>query len=117
LSSQRFAAVFVAFRRVILTERVIASPRSQREVTPMRAAQDIPQLDQLLTEIEAAQLRRQSVRTLQAERSRGDGCRFVKLGRSVRYRRRDVLEFIETNVRASTTEADMAKAGRDGRRP
>lgn len=56
----------------------------------------------LLTEAEAAQLRRQSVRTLQAERVRGGGCPFVKLGRNVRYRRSDVLGFINANVRAST---------------
>jgi len=69
---------------------------------PMNAAQNM--LDELLTEIEAAQLRRQSVRTLQAERLRGDGCPFVKLGRSVRYRRRDVLQFIEAKVRLSTSD-------------
>jgi hypothetical protein len=57
--------------------------------------------DQLLTEAEAARLRRQSIRTLQAERLRGDGCPHVKLGRSVRYRRSDVLKFIEANVRTS----------------
>ena len=51
----------------------------------MSAAYDIAHFDPLLTEIEAAQLRKQSVRTLQAERLRGGGCRFVKLGRSVRY--------------------------------
>src|SRR6476660_7714327 len=55
--------------------------------------------DRLLTEIEAAQLRGQSVRTLQAERLNGSGCPFVKLGRSVRYRRSDVLRFIESRVR------------------
>ncbi|WP_315701860.1 MULTISPECIES: helix-turn-helix domain-containing protein [unclassified Bradyrhizobium] len=58
----------------------------------------------LLTEIEAAQLRRQSVRTLQAERVRGGGCPFVKLGRSVRYRRADVLTFIAANLKASTSQ-------------
>lgn len=62
------------------------------------------ELHQLLTETEAAEIRRQSKRTLQAERLRGDGCRFVKIGRSVRYRLRDVLEFIELNVRASTSD-------------
>lgn len=60
--------------------------------------------DDLLTESEAAQLRRQSVRTLQAERVRGGGCPFVKLGRSVRYRRRDVQMFIEGNIKASTSQ-------------
>jgi hypothetical protein len=63
----------------------------------------ITESDDLLTELEAAQLRRQSVRTLQAERLRGDGCPFVKLGRSVRYRRSDVARFIESNVKTSTT--------------
>lgn len=77
----------------------------------MRAAQDIPQLDQLLTEIEAAQLRRQSVRTLQAERLRGDGCRFVKIGRSVRYRRSDVWQFIKSRIKTSTSEPDAKRAG------
>jgi hypothetical protein len=60
--------------------------------------------DQLLTEIDAAQLRCQSVRTLQAERLRGDGCAFVKIGRSVRYRRGDVMQFIAERVRTSTSE-------------
>jgi hypothetical protein len=77
---------------------------NQCETIPMHTAlANIPSLDELLTEIEVAQLRRQSVRTLQAERLRGDGCRFVKIGRSVRYRRADVLQFIESNVRTSTT--------------
>jgi hypothetical protein len=75
----------------------------------MTAVQNTPQLDELLTEIEAAHLRRQSVRTLQAERLRGGGCPFVKMGRSVRYRRLDVLEFIEAKRRLSTSD--------DGRRP
>jgi Helix-turn-helix domain len=63
------------------------------------------ELDELLTESEAARLRRQSVRTLQAERLRGDGCPFVKLGRSVRYRSSDLLRFISENVKTSTTKA------------
>ena len=61
--------------------------------------------DGLLTEDEAAQLRRQSIRTLQAERLRGGGCPYVKLGRSVRYRRADVLRFIEANLRTAPEPA------------
>lgn len=57
---------------------------------------------ELITEAEAARLRRQSVRTLQAERSKRHGdaprCPWVKLGRSVRYRRTDVLAFIESSI-------------------
>jgi hypothetical protein len=60
------------------------------------------QPDKLLTEAEAAKLRRQSVRTLQAERLRGSGCTYVKLGRSVRYRASDVLAFIEANLHKAT---------------
>jgi hypothetical protein len=69
------------------------------------ALNDISRLDDLLTEIEAAQQRKQSVRTLQAERLRGGGCPYVKIGRSVRYRRSDVLRFIESHIRSSTSEA------------
>jgi len=64
-----------------------------------------PAVDDLLTEGEAARLRRQSIRTLQAERLRGAGCSYVKLGRSVRYRRADVMSFIEANLRKATQPA------------
>ena len=37
------------------------------------------------------------------------GCPFVKLGRSVRYRRSDVLKFIESRVRTSTTQEANAE--------
>lgn len=66
--------------------------------------------DDLINEIEAARMRGQSVRTLQMERLRGSGCRYVKLGRSVRYRRRDVLAFIDARIVTSTTEADVRRA-------
>ena len=75
----------------------------------MSAAQDTQQLDKLLTEIEAAQLRGQSVRTLQAERLHGGGCPFVKLGRSVRYRRSDILRFIESRVQISLAQKGQAR--------
>lgn len=61
-------------------------------------------LEELLTGQEYARLRRCSVRTVERERSTGEGCRYIKLGRAVRYRRRDVLEFIERNARQSTSE-------------
>lgn len=70
--------------------------------------------DELLTEAEAARLRRQSIRTLQAERLRSDGCPHVKLGRSVRYRRSDVLKFIEANVRTSIVSPFDADLVHDG---
>jgi excisionase family DNA binding protein len=59
--------------------------------------------DQLLTEREAAELLRQTVKTLQARRVTGGGCQYVKLGRSVRYRRQDVHDYIKSSLRTSTT--------------
>ena len=66
---------------------------------------------ELLTEREAAELLRQKVKTLQARRVSGGGAPFVKLGRTVRYRRSDLLAYIAANVRTSTT-ADQSHDGR-----
>ena len=62
-------------------------------------------LDDLLTQPEYARFRRCSERTAERERATGRGCRFIKIGRAVRYRRRDIIEFIEKHVRQSTSEA------------
>ena len=59
--------------------------------------------DFLLTQDEYAALRRCSPRTLERERANGTGCQHVKIGRSVRYRRCDVLDFIERHIRLSTS--------------
>ena len=50
-------------------------------------------------------MRKCSERTVERERTSGTGCKFIKLGRSVRYRRRDIFDFIERNARQSTSEA------------
>jgi len=63
-------------------------------------------LDRLMDEREAAGLLCYSVRALQNWRVRGGGPRFVKVsGRSVRYRRRDLLAWIEERTRSNTSEA------------
>jgi len=66
--------------------------------------------DDLINEIEAARMLCLSVRTMQMGRLRGTGCPYVKLGRSVRYRRGDVLAFINARIVTSTTEADARRA-------
>jgi hypothetical protein len=71
--------------------------------------------DELITEVEAAMLRCQSPRTLQAERLHGDGCEYVKLGRSVRYRRSDVLRFIAARVVRSASETPPCAVRSDAR--
>ena len=55
--------------------------------------------DELLTGQEYASERKCSLRTVERERTSGNGCRFIKIGRSVRYRWRDVLAFLEQHVR------------------
>ena len=64
----------------------------------MRAAVGINDHDGLLTEVQAADLLSLSVRTLQAWRSREFGPAFVRAGRAVRYRRRDLFAWMDANT-------------------
>jgi hypothetical protein len=74
--------------------------------------------DILLTEKQYAEIRQESDRTIQRERENGTGCRYVKMGRAVRYRKRDIIDFIERHLRHSTSESvgsqvtDIAERGR-----
>ena len=61
-------------------------------------------VETLLTTEQAAWLLRISRKTLERMRVEGRGPRFVKLGRCVRYRQRDLLTWISTNTHQSTSE-------------
>jgi len=63
-------------------------------------------LDLLLTQREYASIRRCSERTIERERASGTGCRYIKIGRGVRYKRADLLDFIERHARRSTSESE-----------
>jgi hypothetical protein len=54
--------------------------------------------DALLNEVQASGLLNLSVRTLQAWRSAGSGPLFVRAGRAIRYRRRDLLTWMDDNT-------------------
>ena len=72
----------------------------------------MPEADVLLTTREAADLLGLSPRTLQGYRYRGapdPGLPFVKFGQSVRYRRRDVLAFVDARTRSSTSDDGSAR--------
>lgn len=56
------------------------------------------EVEALLPEIHAARLLSLSVRTLQAWRCKGAGPAYVRAGRAVRYRRGDLLLWIEANT-------------------
>jgi hypothetical protein len=60
--------------------------------------------DFLLTQNEYSALRKCSPRTIERERTSGRGCRYVKIGRSIRYKLADVIDFIERHARHSTSE-------------
>lgn len=42
--------------------------------------------------------------TLEGQRVRGEGCRFIKIGRLVRYRVEDLDAYLEAHTRSSTSE-------------
>src|SRR5689334_11321449 len=62
------------------------------------------QIESLMTEQEAAAILRVTVKTLQGWRYRGGGPPFIKIGRCVRYRRRDLEIFVAAAVRTSTSD-------------
>ena len=64
--------------------------------------------ERLIHEQEAAQLLCVSFRTLQAWRVRGGGPRFCKIGRAVRYRRRDLMTWVEGRARSNTSDPGHA---------
>lgn len=64
------------------------------------------ELDQLMDERAAAGVLCYSVRALQNWRYRGGGPLYIKVSaRSVRYRRRDLLAWVEARIVANTTQA------------
>ncbi|MBF0169455.1 MAG: helix-turn-helix domain-containing protein [Alphaproteobacteria bacterium] len=67
---------------------------------------EVGQLDRLLNENDAADFLGYTVRALQNWRVRGGGPRFVKVSaRSIRYRMRDLINWIDARTVASTSEA------------
>ena len=62
----------------------------------------------LLYQKEAAHILGLSVRTLERHRLAGTGPRYVRLGRLVRYRPQDLAEFVDRNLRGSTSEESTA---------
>jgi len=64
--------------------------------------------DELLDTGQVAQLCSLSEMTLRKWRMTGEGPRFIRLGRSVRYRQADLEAFLAARAFTTTTEADFA---------
>lgn len=58
----------------------------------------------LLDQKQAAQILGLSVRTLERHRLAGTGPRYARLGHLIRYRQSDLEDWIDSNLRASTSE-------------
>jgi Helix-turn-helix domain len=63
--------------------------------------------DDILDTVEAAAYLRLSISSLNKMRCTGSGPAFIRMGRSVRYRRRALDLFIESRCTTSTTDADQ----------
>jgi hypothetical protein len=61
--------------------------------------------DELQDQAAVAKRLNVKTKTLEAWRHRGGGPQFIKVGALVRYRPQDVTDFIERNLRGSTSEA------------
>jgi predicted DNA-binding transcriptional regulator AlpA len=61
--------------------------------------------DYLMTEGQTSEFTNIAVKTLRNWRLAGTGPKFAKLGMLVRYRRRDVLDWVERHLASSTTDA------------
>jgi hypothetical protein len=58
----------------------------------------------LLTSKDRAEIERRSVRTIERERERGDGCPYVRLGRRIYYRPEDVQQFHKKSLAARKSD-------------
>lgn len=68
-------------------------------------ARDADHLDRMIDEHKAADFLGYTIRALQNWRVRGGGPKFVKVsGRSIRYRRRDLIQWAEGLLVSSTSE-------------
>ena len=65
---------------------------------------NLPTSDKLHTTQEAAAFLRVSISFMAEARLRGDGPRFVKIGRNVRYLEADLIAYLKLRSRGSTSE-------------
>lgn len=75
-----------------------------KSIVTVEKGQNQPNQDQLFKENEAAEFLCCSVRSLQKWRVTGGGPKFVRLNTSIRYRLRDLIEYIDQNTVGSTSE-------------
>ena len=68
-------------------------------------------MDFLIDQKQAARILGLSVRTLERHRIAGTGPRFARLGRLIRYRQNDLIEWVDGSLRTSTSQLGTPAAG------
>lgn len=76
--------------------------------TPIADLTDMPFL---MSPQQVAEVGVKTVNTLMSDRYEGRGLPFVKIGRSVRYRKQDVIAYINAHTFRSTKEAASSEVG------
>jgi len=67
--------------------------------------QTVVTLPYLMTTDEFCAYTRKSPKTAEADRLKGRGCPYVKIGRAVRYKADDVMRYLEQHTMTSTADA------------
>ena len=83
--------------------KALKMENSKRGATPLQQFAVLPNLasnnlDPHFTETQLAKRWNKSVKTLQADRWKGTGVSFLKLGRSVRYRLSDIVSYESSHI-------------------
>lgn len=74
----------------------------------MKQLDDLPGYGVLMKPYEVSEILGKPEATLTMDRFEGRGLPFVKVGRLVRYRKQDVLDFINGHTFSSTSEAKQS---------
>lgn len=82
----------------------MTNPPASKVQQSCNAATGSADADHLMNEVQTSDMLCVSTRTLQGWRLRGCGPVFVKTGRSVRYRRRDLIAWMDANTVQSTSQ-------------
>lgn len=69
----------------------------------MTASPSSVESNALLTEVAAARILKLSIRTLQAWRCRGIGPDFIRVGRAIRYRHSDLMDWLKHHTVSSAS--------------
>jgi predicted DNA-binding transcriptional regulator AlpA len=85
-----------------------STEREHYEQLKRHASQTFVNADPILPERDTAQYIEWSVSTLRKSRLTGDGPPFLKLGKSVRYRKSDVDQWLASRRRRSTSDPGQA---------